>query len=511
MFDHWRLSLFVMSFSCVVILALKIYWCVQIVLGWLSLAPPAEVWHRVVVQPPEIKPEPPFIDELQHGLIMYGLIAFQFLVIVFLVLRPNKIERICEHGFRVEGVRAGSQLVATPSPDFIAEVWIRHSRFTPAKREGTAVRIDGYIYTAAHVIKGAVGIWLKYKGKYMELPVGAEAFVDDDIVRYNYELVSALQMGSGRLNKRFAPQLVNIHNGDVTAMGKLVRNDVVGMVEFDGSTVPSFSGAPYYLGRVIFGIHVGAGVMNVGIDSSLIHTLINTIRPESDTFTSDTSKLYEEFQKTGGKPKFRRAANDFYIVEVGGKYVTYSEEEFESAQEMYDIRQEYETRYPKYRGEAVSYEELLKIHRAGGPAAEPAVVPKKSKVLETLPAVVPEAAKFSFQDSENQEWPAVPVTQPAGPAGEPDLAPRPVTESRPMPRATSPSPSPQQPQKLTSGQKKENVRQSVLSHITSESMKEFAALLDRFDRAGLKINRRSMEALTTLYLGLSPQPSGMEF
>lgn len=477
----------------------KIYWLLRIFTDFLEVLTRTPDSIRPFPTPEEL-PESPVVEP--DGLNPWVLLNLvQLAITVYLIMKPNKVYRICEHGFRVEGVRASSALVTSAAPDFLAEVWVKFSRFVPAKREGTIFRVGQYLYTAAHVLQGAERAWIKYGKKFMELDLSNPQLVDTDVRRFSYEPVSALQMGAGKFVKSFSTQIVNVHNGDSGSMGKLSLHDTVGMVEYDGSTLPSFSGSPYFLGRTIFGLHVGCGMLNVGVDGSLLNHLATNYRPEADYVTTDyQDQLANEFRKNKGAVRYRRTGNDFVVVQVGSGFITYSEEEFDAAREQYDIEARYHS-YPKYKGESVSAAELaeLNVSLDTKPVTQ---VPKKvlPKVLENIPEETP--AMFTIQDSENCQWPGADATPRPGllKASEPVSVPKPAI---PSPTPIESSPLPPTPQTSLAGLKRQVAQQKFLSAITYDCLKAWLELTAALERDGINPTKAEMDVLRTLWLGQS--------
>lgn len=523
-----------LTISCYV--AYKVISLTTDVLSWFGVLTEPDLydpaWFRATLADtappvPVSIPTPPLIESdiwfwLQQAppnVLLYVFMALQTIAIIFLIVKPGRVTRVCEHGFKVEAVRAGSEFTTTECPDFIGELWVRTSRFMPAFRRATIFRVDDRLHTAKHALEGVLLAWIKYKGKYMELPLNAIVQHDQDWVSMPYEPVSTLAMGSGKFSKNVSPCYVNIHNGDVTSMGKIAPHTVVGTLEYDGSTLPSFSGAPYYLNRVVMGMHFGASVLNIGYNASFMKVILKfsvtakdgTYLPESsDGFTTDFGdQLLDEFTRTGGKPTFRRMANDFYVVDVGGKFVSYSEEEFEAAQEMYHMRS---TKHPKkYGKEAVTAEDLEKLGVSVGTPRNPPPAKKVSKVLDEIPT--PKPADFTFQDAEtvtfpgNLVKPVADATPAAGPCSvtATNAATQTIQKDITLPIAF-PTQNPISSES-TGGLKRQLARQNVLSAITYDTLKDWLSLTERLERDGISPTKAEMDVLRELWFGQSTRKS----
>lgn len=409
-------------------------------------APPPPV---VVVPPPVPVPEPRVSDYAdlpsQRELGLLILVCVQFVIFVFLILKPRRVLRVCEHGFMVEKTVQGSEFISSEAPNFIAEIWgMTQGTWT---RRGTCFRVGPKIYTAGHVLVGCDKVKLRYNG--FELAVeGKWNTYDMDLVATEYEPFSSWQMGAGKFVKRTGPAFVAIHNGSMQAFGRLKPSAEVGFVEFDGSTTPGFSGAPYYAGNAIYGMHLGAGVLNLGFDGAFISSLVSTVVvPEADSGDTDPYSLMRAAEREE-ELEYRYMGNDYVSVKTAKGYRTFSEYDFERVMRN---RQKRMAR-PDYDYEADIRPET----------------------------VLPAMSSFTHRDEEpvevsesgNVRGLAVPVTAPAGPvkAGERVAPLKPTPLQRQQPHTPSPSRQQTTTKAPTSGLTSQAVLQKLLSPSTSSDM-----------------------------------------
>nr|QXV86397.1 hypothetical protein [Solemoviridae sp.] len=327
------------------------------------------------------------LELLAMGVAIYALLAT--VLVMFLILKPKRVIRVCEHGFVVERAVEGSVPVRSPSPDFIGLVFSEENGIKT--RQGVFFRVGDSLYTALHNFGSAVGsrkTYFVYGGKEILVEPEQVQQLDFDLVQVPYLPFSTFQMGAGKFVKYFTKTFCQIHNGDVQTFGSVEPAPVVGCINYTGTTLPGFSGAPYYMGKMIVGMHIGAGAVNMGFDGAHINLLsqYRVRRPESAEFTTDPQELYREMEEKGEEFEFRRMPNDYYEVRVRGHYVLYDEDQFDRVRAKYTSR-----------------------NRTGSHVVTAESTHPQKIVLEN---VAP--AAFTYQDQENCERPAANATAAAG-------------------------------------------------------------------------------------------------
>lgn len=317
------------------------------------------------------------------------------LTVIVLILRPRRVVRVCEHGFVVEKSVDGSIPIQCPPSDLQGVVWtVREGK---RSRQGVFFRVADYLYLVGHTFLGAERVILEYKGKEQDLTAVPEE-VDFDFYRVAYEPFSHWQMASGKFPKRSAPTFAQVHNGTVATFGLVKPSPTVGYVDYSGTTLPGFSGAPYLVGKTIVGVHVGCGAVNLGLDGAHITSVLRgKFRPEagSESTMTDPDSYYAN-QDQDKPVEYRMMANEMYEVRIGDQYRLYDEDEFEDLQRRHK-RQGRAGFVPAYKAEAAA----------------------------------PVVAKFTHRDSENCLRPAVPVIQAAGPCLTSEPVTAPIQNTRP--------------------------------------------------------------------------------
>lgn len=131
--------------------------------------------------------------------------------------------------------------------------------------------------TAKHVIDDSRNIVIKVGDASVSLK--PEDFVETDVdivwAELNQVQYSKLGLATAKLATAVSPHGVWVR---ITALGKgtfgtLKEHGVMGMIEYAGSTVKGFSGAPYHINKTVYGMHVGADPKNVGYSASYIAAL----------------------------------------------------------------------------------------------------------------------------------------------------------------------------------------------------------------------------------------------
>nr|QJI53804.1 MAG: hypothetical protein 1 [Solemoviridae sp.] len=355
----------------------------EVLVERLVEVPTEKIIEKLIEVPIFMGPGPSIVEELKEmsfwSFVMVYAVCVTILLL-FMILKPKRVVRVCEHGFVVEKAVAGSELMNAPAPDFIGTVYTESAGVK--SRQGVFFRVADHLYLVKHTILGADKVWLKYKNEVILLE-GVLEDIDLDFARVRYAPFSGWQMGSGKFVKRSAPTFAQVHNGDVLTMGEVKAAPTVGYVTYSGSTLPGFSGAPYYVGKQIVGIHMGAGAVNLGLDGAHVASLIaGVFKAEGGAFTTDPEELYKEMMQKGDEMEYRIMANGAYQVRMGGHYRTYDEETFD---------------------------------RISGRVAK-----RSSGVAYDAEAA---GASFTYQDSENYQEPAATVMEAAGPSSiEPHLS-----------------------------------------------------------------------------------------
>lgn len=206
----------------------------------------------------------------------------------------------------------------TPLPKIQCEVWVSFEK-RPFQLAGQAWRLDNYLVTAWHNVSDADAVRLKSGDITVDVPYekGFEN-VEGDIACYlpDPRDLNKLGLQQAKLSSVGSQKVL----ARVVALGKMSMGfakpyDAFGYLQYDGSTVPGFSGAPYMLNeKVVVGMHIGGMTVNVGYDVNYLKMLMRkkTKESSSDFIKSEADKAQMVIRKSAFNP-------DEYDVEVRGR------------------------------------------------------------------------------------------------------------------------------------------------------------------------------------------------
>lgn len=282
---------------------------------------------------------------------------------------------------------------------------------------GQGFWIDEGLITAAHVVQDFEEVVLRKNGCEMW-------YLRDDFVTLDGDLavlkITAAQTQKLGLSKGKLSPLAIVPNGgliaQIVAFGKRSAGFVdtypqFGYCKFGGSTIGGFSGAPYYLNKQIFGMHLGGNLDNIGYEAAYIKSILKP----SKTIKNHAQYISED--------------SDDWLIEQAGRVV-----EFAYDQSPYDP-DEYRVKINN-RYHVVSYDVLDRMQKSSkGQRRKDLVLDYESASTdlfydaESLP-LCPRGA-LNFKDSGNL------IRAPAVIAGAPGQEPVQVNAPVPAPRISN--------------------------------------------------------------------------
>lgn len=264
--------------------------------------------------------------------------------------------------FQAEKMVQGSEFEQSAlAPQFQCEVHCSADgkQFFPA---GQAFWVTEGLITAAHVISEADYTILRRNDAEVEILKDDWEFCDGDIAilrDLNPRVVQKLGLSKAKLS----PHALNMNAGlmvQVVAFGKktfafLNPHDQFGYCEYKGSTVRGFSGAPYYMNKTVYGMHLGGSVVNLGYEAAYVKAILrpgklikegSRVRYEGE---SSEEWLIEQAQAHADEMTYRINPSDVdeYIVKFGRQYHFLPRETFEKMM-----------RPPPRRGVTLDFESL---------------------------------------------------------------------------------------------------------------------------------------------------------
>lgn len=222
-------------------------------------------------------------------------------------------------GYEPEKVRPASVLMAAERPSYQAMiygdlngVWVR---------SGQAFKVRHQLITAHHVVESYRR--LRIVTPYGEVDMASDRFrwVEGDVAfcMLSPQENQTLKLSEAKLaNHEFAPNsglIVKATGFDQSSYGFLKDHPAFGFVEYAGSTVPGFSGAPYVIGPKVYGMHLGGGVENLGLNGAYLDMLVRKHDEASEDFLFQQIEKYVkyDYEQSPYDP-------DEYRLRIGGRY-----------------------------------------------------------------------------------------------------------------------------------------------------------------------------------------------
>nr|QUS52863.1 hypothetical protein 1 [Hypera postica associated sobemovirus 2] len=228
-----------------------------------------------------------------------------------------------------ESVREGSPFMTTVRPRFVAGIYGILRGRTEKILVATAWRYGNWLVTAGHAIHDTSfeEMVIEAGGTYFKSPEWTDIGPDVSICQYQNEWgMKSAKIDS--VDKPVHAQVFAAVVGQNSSFGVLKHAPEVarGFVVYEGSTRPTFSGAPYYNGLRVLGMHLGGGVANYGYSASYIDMLIRRFRrPESSEL-----EFIRRILRSARRSEFEydRQLDETY-VRVGGRYMVIDNDEFD--------------------------------------------------------------------------------------------------------------------------------------------------------------------------------------
>lgn len=239
-----------------------------------------------------------------------------------------------------ESMKEGSALVTVALQQFPFVVGIfAVKKIRPDRRDfkGTGMILDGHIITANHVIddvKPALSSDENLYDVYARTFDGQFHKLGDWVQLHTDAVAFKAPQGykSAKVETLSRPQhsqIVAARDQANSSMGILMNKPEIayGFVEYQGSTIAGFSGAPYTNGQKVLGMHLqGGSGGNFGYSSSfLISKLRKIVKPESSEWAAFERALAQAAQDA---VEWERGLDETE-VRVGGRYFLFDNEEFD--------------------------------------------------------------------------------------------------------------------------------------------------------------------------------------
>lgn len=188
---------------------------------------------------------------------------------------------------------------------------------------GQCFRMDNYLVTATHVLQGLNRVTVANGDKFIECDTQKfeDLSMDVSVLLCSPNDLSTLGMSKCKIPNTCVEGRVytSVCAGGRGTHGAIRAIETMGYIVYDASTTGGFSGAPYWSGNYVYGMHLGSHGANIGVDCLFINALLN--REDSEDWA------YEEIAKIAAFGKKTKAVRSAYNpdevrVKVGGKFFT---------------------------------------------------------------------------------------------------------------------------------------------------------------------------------------------
>lgn len=260
----------------------------------------------------------------------------------------------------VERYIPGSEYHTIKKPSFQCEIAVRDG--DSYKIIGQGFRYGNDLITAGHVVSDTESIRLVSGEFYRDINVRNFENNHDDvaIIHVSPSDWSYLRMSTCKFAKTMvegSPTVTISGIGNMGSIGLLEAARVLGRVYYKGSTSPGYSGAPYHVANMVYGMHLGASSANYGIDGNYIQALLG--RESSEDW------VYEEIARLGSQG-FKAKANrspfspNEALVKIKGRLHVVDMEEYGDLYDFLDFEaNESDRGYKESAKEKVSVLTLL--------------------------------------------------------------------------------------------------------------------------------------------------------
>nr|QXV86533.1 hypothetical protein [Luteoviridae sp.] len=221
---------------------------------------------------------------------------------------------------------------------------------TDGRAIGCGFRVKNAIITAAHNLTGFSEIQLvSNTATCLVKTDDAVVFDHEDLAffKLSEREFSMLGLSTARLLDSAVTSRYPVHcqiygpaNPVAFTMGVVTPIEGFGRVSYSGTTVRGFSGSPYILNKTVYGMHIGAGMVNLGLDAAYIGMLLSTVNEDTEQWLMD---MLEEDMLNKRKIDWTRSPGDpdEIYVKRQGKYFVMDAGSFFSVYEPHSLVKEF--------------------------------------------------------------------------------------------------------------------------------------------------------------------------
>lgn len=269
-----------------------------------------------------------------------------------LLQKERELENTLDEIFE-SGVSGSNPVPLKLHPKFLVEIVVLFEG--KVRHVGMGFKYGGFIVTAQHVVLLAQGFgepMIRFNDKTYEVdffPRGDDVAI---AIAPSVEGLASCKMAKIE-SKRVVACATNgtsFTMGTVTDAGEEIG---FGRVAYDGTTAAGWSGSPYYVNNIVYGMHTNGGKVNFGLDASYILTLLKKgaesrfvtredLEKETDKdniLEASADWLMEQLTKKGKKLRFQRNLDEVRVFD-GQQYHVFDRDEFDEVYDMYLADQE---------------------------------------------------------------------------------------------------------------------------------------------------------------------------
>lgn len=216
-----------------------------------------------------------------------------------------------------ESVRSGSVEHAMSTPSFQCLVLVDRPDGTRAAK-GNAIRFPhNYLVGPDHVLSNDVEKYCKGTQGVVSLRGKERIHLDADLVAIKLGNDEFSKIGLSEARVSLVPrngmpvQIVNTGTMKGTVAVATPNPMLFGMLRYEGTTVPGYSGAAYQAGNAVVGMHTHGGKTNGGYSASYIYAVLNQlerVRPE------DSAEWLNRMYDQGSKIRYKIYGLDEVLV-----------------------------------------------------------------------------------------------------------------------------------------------------------------------------------------------------
>lgn len=245
-----------------------------------------------------------------------------------------------------ERMVVGSPLCNAETPRIQVSILVAKGGDPKLYYAGVGFRTMDRLVTAMHVVSDATEIVVE-SNNGTRMNINPDDFVETYVDLTWVELTPAQWQKLGTASAKLALTVPSYQWVQVAAQGKVTFGnlepvDAMGMIKYSGSTVHGFSGSPYHINKLVYGVHVGAGnTDNFGYSASFLAALIRRHSRAPGIVSNEDSAEYlcGQFERFGMDTfdyEISPVDRDSYTIKVAGSYHNVDSEVFDKLLRKYN-------------------------------------------------------------------------------------------------------------------------------------------------------------------------------